>query len=148
MKNVDAGDQIDCVHVRTLLETRRRRLSQDLHFRAARIREHGANPVPPSDRDETERDDLDLSLLEIAAATLQHIDGALERLDSGRYGWCLRCHRRIAEARLRAMPSAVRCRECESAREREAAARRAALRAGWSPAQRVRAESTAGGGEW
>ena len=54
------------------------------------------------------------------------------RLDQGDYGNCFDCGEEIAEKRLRALPFAVRCKDCEEAREnaqqreRQVAARRGA----------------------
>jgi DnaK suppressor protein len=48
---------------------------------------------------------------------LTQIDTALRRLDEGLYGNCFECGDGIAEARLRALPFAVRCRDCEQSRE-------------------------------
>ena len=41
----------------------------------------------------------------------------INRLDEGRYGHCYECGDEIAEARLRALPFAVRCKDCEEERE-------------------------------
>jgi DnaK suppressor protein len=49
--------------------------------------------------------------------TLNKVDAALRRLDDGTYGDCYECGEEIAEARLRALPFAVRCKDCEEARE-------------------------------
>mgnify|MGYP001260853133 CR=1 FL=1 len=73
-------------------------------------------------------DDLDASAddlqREIAFATmqaqgeiLQRIDEALRRLAQGQYGRCRECGDDIAEARLAALPFAVRCVDCERRRE-------------------------------
>jgi DnaK suppressor protein len=51
------------------------------------------------------------------AETLNKIDEALSRLGEGTYGHCFECGDEIAEARLRALPFAVRCKDCEEARE-------------------------------
>jgi DnaK suppressor protein len=51
------------------------------------------------------------------AETLNKINEALGRLEEGRYGLCFECGEEIAEARLRALPFAVRCKDCEEARE-------------------------------
>ena len=51
------------------------------------------------------------------AETLNKINEALARLDEGRYGTCYECGDEIAEARLRALPFAVRCKDCEEERE-------------------------------
>ena len=42
---------------------------------------------------------------------------ALRRLEQGAYGNCSDCNDPIPEARLAALPFAVRCRQCEAARE-------------------------------
>ena len=39
------------------------------------------------------------------------------RLEEGNYGYCFECGDEIAEQRLRALPFAVRCKDCEEARE-------------------------------
>jgi RNA polymerase-binding transcription factor DksA len=39
---------------------------------------------------------------------------ALRRLDAGTYGVCARCHGRIAEERLEALPQAIHCIACAS----------------------------------
>jgi DnaK suppressor protein len=51
------------------------------------------------------------------AETLKKIDTALRRIGEGTYGECFECGEKIPEARLRALPFAVRCRDCEDARE-------------------------------
>ena len=45
------------------------------------------------------------------------INEALSRLDEGTYGHCFECAEEIAQPRLRALPFAVRCKDCEEARE-------------------------------
>jgi DnaK suppressor protein len=45
------------------------------------------------------------------------VDAALHRLEEGTYGNCFECGEEIAEARLRALPFAMRCKDCEEARE-------------------------------
>ena len=61
--------------------------------------------------------DLDLALLEIRSEAIRQIDHALARIDAGTYGICEECGITIAAARLRALPSAERCRDCEEVRE-------------------------------
>jgi RNA polymerase-binding transcription factor DksA len=56
---------------------------------------------------------ISAAVVEITSRTLQDIEGALERLESGTYGRCTDCGAEIPVARLRAMPSAVRCRGCQ-----------------------------------
>ena len=45
---------------------------------------------------------------------LAEIEAAIERLESGTYGTCMRCDQRIAEARLEARPTAMTCIRCAS----------------------------------
>lgn len=119
--------------VRDLLQTRRRRLAADLETRVARLREADTHAAALKEDTEDDSSDLDLRLLELTATTLRRVDQAIESLDKGRYGWCTRCSGKISEMRLRALPFAVRCRECEAAREaqqkREADRARASGRA-------------------
>jgi DnaK suppressor protein len=46
------------------------------------------------------------------ARALEAVVGALVRLDEGRYGECVDCGEPIDEARLRAIPEAMRCAPC------------------------------------
>jgi DnaK suppressor protein len=56
---------------------------------------------------------ISAAVVEITSRKLQDIEGALERMESGTYGRCTDCGAEIPAARLRAMPSADRCRECQ-----------------------------------
>lgn len=51
------------------------------------------------------------------------IDSALERMEEGSYGTCLRCGKPIGEERLEAFPYVAYCIECQSIIEREQALR-------------------------
>jgi DnaK suppressor protein len=114
----------DHSELRRVLEARRQELIDMVQLRVARIREQGADPSETRYEEEDPATDLDVAIADLATATLRRIDQALERLDNGEYGRCSSCGGRIADVRLRAMPSAVRCRACESARERESTALR------------------------
>lgn len=48
---------------------------------------------------------------------LQRIEAALQRIDSGDYGYCLECDEPIATARLEYDPSVALCIHCASSRE-------------------------------
>ena len=51
------------------------------------------------------------------AETLTKINDALHRLEEGAYGYCADCGGEISDKRLRALPFAVRCKDCEEGRE-------------------------------
>ena len=63
------------------------------------------------------QDEIGFALIELKMEMLKQIDAALQRLEEGRYGDCFECGTEIAQARLRALPFAVRCRDCEQSRE-------------------------------
>jgi len=63
------------------------------------------------------QEDIEFALIQMKAETLNKINEALSRLEDGSYGNCYECGEEIAEARLRALPFAVRCKSCEEARE-------------------------------
>ena len=63
------------------------------------------------------QEDIEFALIQMKAETLNKINEALGRLEEGVYGNCFECGEEIAEARLRALPFAVRCKDCEEARE-------------------------------
>ena len=63
------------------------------------------------------QEDIEFALIQMKSETLTKVDAALRRLEEGSYGDCFECGDEIAEARLRALPFAVRCKDCEEARE-------------------------------
>lgn len=63
------------------------------------------------------QEDIEFALIQMKAETLNKINEALSRLDEGTYGRCFECGDEIAQPRLRALPFAVRCKDCEEARE-------------------------------
>jgi DnaK suppressor protein len=62
--------------------------------------------------------EIELTLSHMKAETRALIDVALSRLDAGSYGACAACMGEIAARRLRALPFAIRCEDCEAHRER------------------------------
>ena len=63
------------------------------------------------------QEDIELALIQMKAETLSKVDDALARLEQSTYGNCFECGDEIAEKRLRALPFAVRCKDCEAAKE-------------------------------
>ncbi len=60
----------------------------------------------------------DLALSASATQAVEEIDRALRRMDIGSFGICERCGKKIAVARLEALPFAALCIECKSREER------------------------------
>ena len=61
----------------------------------------------------------DLALRDRADHQLELVDAALERLDAGTFGTCVRCGRDIPAERLEALPWAPRCIDCQRLADRE-----------------------------
>jgi RNA polymerase-binding transcription factor DksA len=49
---------------------------------------------------------------EVELTQLRRVQAAIERLDRGTYGGCVRCCQRIDPRRLRVLPEADRCARC------------------------------------
>ena len=60
---------------------------------------------------------LGAAIASISSRTVQLIEGSLRRLQAGTYGVCSDCETPIAPVRLRAMPFADACRECQERRD-------------------------------
>jgi DnaK suppressor protein len=104
-----------------MLEDRRRQLVGDVQ---GKIRVGPRDYTKEHDvLDEGESSEVDIqkeiefALIQMKAETLKKIDAALRRIAEGTYGECYECGETIPGARLRALPFAVRCRDCEEARE-------------------------------
>lgn len=63
------------------------------------------------------QEDIEFALIQMKTETVNKINEALSRLKEGTYGLCFECGEEIAQLRLRALPFAVRCKDCEEARE-------------------------------
>lgn len=56
--------------------------------------------------------------LERTQERLQQVESALQRIDDGTYGKCLRCGKEIKPERLQVMPAVEYCIECQQILER------------------------------
>ena len=125
--------------LKKMLDERRRELQAEVQGKMRGVREEGSwggklnevlDAVESAEADIQE--DLEFALVQMKSETLNKINDALARLDQGDYGNCFECGEEIAEKRLRALPFAVRCKDCEEAkevveqRERQLSARRGA----------------------
>jgi len=63
--------------------------------------------------------ELDLILTDREKRKLAQIDDALERIDEDTYGLCEECGVKIPKARLKVLPFAKYCVECQEKNERE-----------------------------
>jgi DnaK suppressor protein len=106
-----------------MLDERRREIQAEVQGKMRDVRAAGEvgklnevfDAVESSEADIQE--DIEFALIQMKSETLNKINDALARLEQGDYGYCFDCGEEIAEKRLRALPFAVRCKDCEEARE-------------------------------
>jgi DnaK suppressor protein len=122
-KPADQGgqDREDDRHtsLRTLLLERRQVLTREIDELIARHRsdqslQRGQSVPDTGDmslQDSTREQQI--SILEVRNRMRNQIDEALHRLQDGTYGTCEDCAREISPERLKAMPFARRCVECQ-----------------------------------
>lgn len=107
--------------LRKMLEDRRRELLTEVQGKMRDVRAEGTKERDVLDQGESSevdiQEDIEFALIQMKSETLNKIDAALRRLEEGTYGNCFECGEEISEARLRALPFAVRCKDCEEARE-------------------------------
>jgi len=123
--------------LRHMLEERQRDILSEVQGRIRGVRAEGSEkPHEVMDQGETSevdiQEDIEFALIQMKAETLNKINEALSRLEEGTYGRCFECGGEISEQRLRALPFAVRCKDCEEAREIAQKRERMAQRRGGS----------------
>ena len=81
-----------------------------------------AKAMDPKDLADIAADDIDRTTLEALGSQdsrrMRLIDSALSRIKNGRFGVCMRCSKKVPEARLKAIPYALLCIECQSKDEK------------------------------
>ena len=110
--------------LKTMLDDRRRELQAEVQGKMRGVREEGSwggklnevlDAVESAEADIQE--ELEFALVQMKSETLNKVNDALLRLEQGSYGNCFECGEEIAEKRLRALPFAVRCKDCEESKE-------------------------------
>jgi len=110
--------------LKRMLVDRQRELQAEVQGKMRDVRAEGSwggklnevlDAVESSEADIQE--EIEFALIQMKSETLNKINDALSRLEQGNYGNCFECGDEIAEKRLRALPFAVRCKDCEEARE-------------------------------
>jgi DnaK suppressor protein len=111
------------VELKRILEERRREILSQVQEKMRDVRAEGAlgegqGVLDAAETSEADiQDDIEFALIQMKSETLHKIEEALARLDEGTYGYCFECGDEVSERRLRALPFAVRCKDCEEARE-------------------------------
>ena len=111
--------------LRRILEERRDEIAGEVKDKIRHVRTEATQSTPHriADAGETSesdiQDDIEFALIQMKTETLNKIGSALARLEERTYGYCYECGDEIAEQRLRALPFAARCKDCEEIRESE-----------------------------
>ena len=107
--------------LKALLEERRLELVRELHAKIRDVRAENTHEHNVLDEGEISdadiQEEIGFALIQMKSETLDRINTALRRISEGTYGICFECGDEIAEPRLRALPFAVRCKDCEESRE-------------------------------
>ena len=105
------------------LEKRRTAITRALQSTMRMTREDGgdradASKDPFGSASRSHDEELAAINADRLARDLKLIDRALADIDAGRYGTCVECEEPIAAKRLKALPFATRCVECQARSER------------------------------
>jgi DnaK suppressor protein len=116
-----AGKTNRYTELKKMLEDRRRELMTEVQGKMRDVRSQEGKDREVLDQGESSevdiQEDIEFALIQMKSETLNKIGAALRRLEENTYGNCFECGDEISEARLRALPFAVRCKDCEEARE-------------------------------
>lgn len=118
--NQMAGERY--AELQRILEERRREILNEVQLKMRDVRfgasGDGQGVLDSAETSEADiQDEIELALIQMKSETLHKIEEALARLDERTYGYCFECGDEISEKRLRALPFAVRCKDCEETRE-------------------------------
>ncbi len=102
-------------HFRTILESWKRELMEEVDRTVHHMRDEAANFPDPNDRASQESEfALELRTRDRERKLIKKIDESLELLNSGDYGYCESCGVEIGIRRLEARPTATLCIDCKT----------------------------------
>ena len=106
-------------HFRTILETWKRDLMQEVDRTVSHMKDEAANFPDPNDRATQEEEfSLELRTRDRERKLIRKIEEALQRIEDGSYGYCLETGEEIGVKRLEARPVATLSLEAQERRER------------------------------
>ena len=103
-------------HLREALEAKQRELAGSLQNREDIVIEKVADPIDTIQA--TGERELAIRTMDRDTALLRQIRSALFRISSGTYGVCLHCEEDIAPRRLKILPYAAYCVNCQELLEK------------------------------
>ena len=102
-------------HFRAVLLAWKNELEEEITRTVQQMRDVPENPPDPNDRASQETDmSLELRSRDRERKLIKKIDEALERMETGDYGYCEVCGVEIGVERLEARPTAELCIDCKT----------------------------------
>ena len=102
-------------HFRAALNAWKTELEDEITRTVQQMRDVPENPPDPNDRASQETDmSLELRSRDRERKLIKKIDEAIERIDTGDYGYCEVCGVEIGVERLEARPTAELCIDCKT----------------------------------
>jgi len=106
-------------HFRTILNTWKRDLMQEVDRTVLHMKDEAANFPDPNDRATQESEfSLELRTRDRERKLIRKIEEAIKRIEDGSYGYCVETGEEIGIKRLEARPVATLCIEAQERRER------------------------------
>lgn len=106
-------------HFRTILNTWKRDLMQEVDRTVLHMKDEAANFPDPNDRATQESEfSLELRTRDRERKLIRKIEEAIKRIEDGNYGYCVETGEEIGIKRLEARPVATLCVEAQERRER------------------------------
>lgn len=111
-------DQAQREHFRKILNLWKQQLMEEVDRTVHHMQDDAGNFPDPLDRASQEEEfNLELRTRDRERKLIKKIDEALERIDSGDYGYCDECGAEIGIRRLEARPTAIQCIDCKTFEE-------------------------------
>jgi DnaK suppressor protein len=105
-------------HFKEILRAWKKQLQDERSRAVNHIKNDAVNYADPIDlASQQEAFSLDLKQSDRARKLIRRIDDAIERLNTGEYGYCVDCGADIGVKRLEARPIAVKCIDCKTVDE-------------------------------
>lgn len=132
-KKAPTGVRYD--ELKRMLVERQREILSEVQDKIREVRAEGNDRaylvLDSGDKSELDiQEDIEFALIQMKVEVLNKIILALKQLEEGTYGRCFECRKEIEQPRLRALPFAIRCKECEDARDMAEQRERAIMRHG------------------
>lgn len=114
-KNEEYMSDKQLAHFRQILDTWKKQLMEEVDKTMSHMKDEAANFPDPSDRATQEEEfSLKLRARDRERKLIKKIDGSIEKIKSGDYGFCDTCGIEIGIRRLEARPTADQCIDCKT----------------------------------